>query len=270
LGEERGGGVGFVDDLGFTGQILDTSTGLLHFDWRFYDPSLGRWTAIDPGFSRAGPKALGAPGESTSAYGYVGNNFTNARDPTGLWSLRNLFGGNKSKAKAKGSKANKLAKKNNGKGDKGISGPQNGRAHETNIKTISLQEAQAKSKSMDPQIQKIEIENEVNQIESNFAQLESDARLAQDLQNMGDVDDTDLKMNPPNPNDSSARDNAKLPSWESMGMKYYGDSNRNSVSMSSSRGSFARPSVVEVTIKISNNSNANKLADKVKGGQNHK
>ncbi|MEL6178368.1 MAG: toxin TcdB middle/N-terminal domain-containing protein, partial [Myxococcota bacterium] len=38
--------VGYVDEYGFTGQEIDHSTGLVHFDWRYYDPRMGRWLSI--------------------------------------------------------------------------------------------------------------------------------------------------------------------------------------------------------------------------------
>ena len=75
---------GYVDEYGFTGQEIDRSTGLLHFRWRLYDPALGRWMSLDPLFSTATPGALANPSASTTGYAYVGNNFFNYFDPTGL------------------------------------------------------------------------------------------------------------------------------------------------------------------------------------------
>jgi len=59
----------------YTGQILDTTTGLLFYDARWYDPRLGRFISEDPiGFS-AGDANLTR---------YVGNSWPNATDPSGL------------------------------------------------------------------------------------------------------------------------------------------------------------------------------------------
>jgi len=59
----------------YTGQILDTTTGLLYYDARWYDPKLGRFVSEDPiGFS-AGDANLTR---------YVGNSWPNGVDPRGL------------------------------------------------------------------------------------------------------------------------------------------------------------------------------------------
>ena len=75
---------GDVDVYGYTGQEHDQATGLIHFDWRYYDPAVGRWLSIDPLFAVTQPDNLGRTGESTTGYAYVANNFINAIDPTGL------------------------------------------------------------------------------------------------------------------------------------------------------------------------------------------
>ena len=83
LGQERAL-TGYVDEYGFTGQELDRSTGLLHFDWRYYDPNIGRWLSIDPLFATTSSANITNLGNSTTAYAYVGGNYTNLYDPTGL------------------------------------------------------------------------------------------------------------------------------------------------------------------------------------------
>lgn len=84
LGLERGDGSGYVDEYGFTGQELDRATGLVRFDWRYYDPKIGRWMSIDPAFSSSDAENVMKHGEGTTGYAYVANNFLNAFDPTGL------------------------------------------------------------------------------------------------------------------------------------------------------------------------------------------
>ena len=83
LGAEREA-VGYVDEYGFTGQEIDRATGLLHFDWRYYDPRVGRWLSVDPAFGTTTADNLMKFGEATTAYNYVAGNFINAHDPTGL------------------------------------------------------------------------------------------------------------------------------------------------------------------------------------------
>ncbi|MEL6181332.1 MAG: RHS repeat-associated core domain-containing protein, partial [Myxococcota bacterium] len=84
LGAERADGWGYVDEYGFTGQELDRSTGLIHFDWRYLDPKTGRWLSIDPLFEVSTPGGVASLGESTTGYVYVAGRFANAVDPTGL------------------------------------------------------------------------------------------------------------------------------------------------------------------------------------------
>ncbi|MEO1270479.1 MAG: RHS repeat-associated core domain-containing protein, partial [Myxococcota bacterium] len=87
LGQERSDSWGYVDAYGFTGQELDRSTGLIHFDWRYLDPATGRWLSIDPAFGdiSTADDILAHLGEATTSYAYVAGNFVNAFDPTGLW-----------------------------------------------------------------------------------------------------------------------------------------------------------------------------------------
>jgi RHS repeat-associated protein len=63
------------DNYGYTGFWRDTGTGLLAAQNRWYDPKTGRWIAQDP---------IGFDGGQTDLSQYVGNNPTNATDPSGL------------------------------------------------------------------------------------------------------------------------------------------------------------------------------------------
>jgi RHS repeat-associated protein len=71
------------DSYGFTGQRQDDS-GTVHFSFRQLDPMTGRWSSTDPLFHLAMPDGLGAFGEATTSYAYVGNNPASDVDPTGL------------------------------------------------------------------------------------------------------------------------------------------------------------------------------------------
>lgn len=61
--------------LGFAGGLTDTTTALVRFGARDYDPSVGRWTCQDP---------AGFWGGDVSLHAYVGNAPTCAIDPAGL------------------------------------------------------------------------------------------------------------------------------------------------------------------------------------------
>ncbi|MBL8919181.1 MAG: VCBS repeat-containing protein [Myxococcaceae bacterium] len=74
---------GFVDSHGFTGQERDSSTGLIHFQFRELDPKTGRWASVDPAFAQLSA-GTARNGESLTAYAYVGNDFADKIDPTGL------------------------------------------------------------------------------------------------------------------------------------------------------------------------------------------
>ena len=78
---------GFVDSHGFTGQERDGSTGLIHFQFRELDPKTGRWASVDPAFAQLSPAAARNE-ESLTAYAYVGNDFADKVDPTGLAGIR--------------------------------------------------------------------------------------------------------------------------------------------------------------------------------------
>ncbi len=61
--------------FGFAGGIHDSSTGLVHFGAREYDPRVGRWTAPDP---------INFAGGDSNLYAYVGSNPIQYADPSGL------------------------------------------------------------------------------------------------------------------------------------------------------------------------------------------
>ncbi|MFO0750360.1 MAG: RHS repeat-associated core domain-containing protein [Myxococcota bacterium] len=81
-GAERAS-TGWVDELGFTGQELDESSGLLHFQKRSLDLGSGRWASVDPKFAVLDASLVQRLGEATTAYAYVANNFASAVDPDG-------------------------------------------------------------------------------------------------------------------------------------------------------------------------------------------
>lgn len=101
---------GYVDEHGFTGQQKDDSTGLLHFAYRDLDPSSGRWASVDPAFTELNALSLEYLGEATGGYAYVGNDFSDNIDPTGLKSEKtNGNKGNKNKNKKQPSKKGERA-----------------------------------------------------------------------------------------------------------------------------------------------------------------
>ena len=61
---------------GYTGRELDLESGLNYYRARYYDPQVGRFISVDP---------MGFGAGDTNLYRYVGNNSTNATDPTGMW-----------------------------------------------------------------------------------------------------------------------------------------------------------------------------------------
>jgi len=68
----------FILPVGYAGGLTDTTTGLVRFGYRDYDPYAGRWTAKDPIFFEGGQGNL---------YQYVQNNPVNFIDPSGLKTL---------------------------------------------------------------------------------------------------------------------------------------------------------------------------------------
>jgi RHS repeat-associated protein len=63
---------------GYTGRELDLESGLNYYRARYYDSNVGRFISVDP---------MGFGAGDTNLYRYVGNNSTNATDPTGLYSF---------------------------------------------------------------------------------------------------------------------------------------------------------------------------------------
>jgi RHS repeat-associated protein len=69
---------------GYTGRELDLESGLDYYRARYYDAAVGRFVSVDP---------MGFGAGDTNLYRYVGNNATNATDPTGMWSLQEAWNG---------------------------------------------------------------------------------------------------------------------------------------------------------------------------------
>ena len=69
-----------VDFLfGYTGRERDEETGLHYYRARYYDPAVGRFVSEDP---------IGFAAGDANLYRYVGNEVTNATDPSGLWRIK--------------------------------------------------------------------------------------------------------------------------------------------------------------------------------------
>src|SRR5207249_6786424 len=68
----------------FTGKPVSATTGLYYYFHRWYDPSIGRFTSVDPR-----PGSLSTP-QSLNPYIYVSDGPTNRIDPTGEWGLDSL------------------------------------------------------------------------------------------------------------------------------------------------------------------------------------
>jgi RHS repeat-associated protein len=69
---------------GYTGRERDLESGLDYYRARYYDSTVGRFISTDP---------MGFGAGDTNLYRYVGNNATNATDPTGMWSLQEAWNG---------------------------------------------------------------------------------------------------------------------------------------------------------------------------------
>jgi RHS repeat-associated protein len=72
------------NSFSFTGQRLDNQTGLLYYNFRYYDPVSGRFTRTDT-------KETNAAGMDT--YGYVHGNPETMCDPTGHWGWDTVLAG---------------------------------------------------------------------------------------------------------------------------------------------------------------------------------
>jgi RHS repeat-associated protein len=76
-GAPRSGAIG-ATERGWIGQTKDASTGLQYLNARYYDPTIGRFTAADPLANLAEPGSL-------DAYGYGRGSPVTLTDPTGLY-----------------------------------------------------------------------------------------------------------------------------------------------------------------------------------------
>jgi RHS repeat-associated protein len=66
---------------GYTGRELDAESGLDYYRARYYDSAVGRFISVDP---------MGFGAGDTNLYRYVGNNSTNATDPSGMISWNDV------------------------------------------------------------------------------------------------------------------------------------------------------------------------------------
>lgn len=73
-----GGAIGkVVDGVGYTGHVMDASSGLTYMQQRYYDQGVGRFLSVDPVVADAGS------GGSFNRYSYVSNNPYRYFDPDG-------------------------------------------------------------------------------------------------------------------------------------------------------------------------------------------
>ncbi len=79
-GQRSGNLFALPTDHGFTGQKLDTGTGLMYYGTRYYDPALGMFVSPDPITPNPGDPL------SLNRYAYVRNNSLRYTDPTGMFS----------------------------------------------------------------------------------------------------------------------------------------------------------------------------------------
>ncbi|MFK8905435.1 polymorphic toxin-type HINT domain-containing protein [Streptomyces sp. YS-3] len=82
----------WIDNRGYLGKPVDTTSGLNLLGARNYDPVLGRFLSVDPVFEAGDPNQMGG-------YTYAGDDPVNGSDPNGLWwhpswsSVGNFFTG---------------------------------------------------------------------------------------------------------------------------------------------------------------------------------
>jgi RHS repeat-associated protein len=80
-----------AEDHGFTGKELDAESGLYYYGARYYDPELGRFTAVDPLVLSESSRPLGsvlANPQELNGYAYVVNNPLKYIDPTGMFNVK--------------------------------------------------------------------------------------------------------------------------------------------------------------------------------------
>ncbi|WP_159045098.1 RHS repeat domain-containing protein [Streptomyces sp. NRRL F-5122] len=77
-GDTRGTTVSWIDSRGFLNAPNNTNTGLTQIGARQYDPTLGRFTSLDPVFAATDDQQL-------AGYAYSANNPVTYSDPTGLY-----------------------------------------------------------------------------------------------------------------------------------------------------------------------------------------
>ncbi|KRA74685.1 hypothetical protein ASD78_10125 [Lysobacter sp. Root667] len=68
-----------VDGIGYTGHVMDGSTGLTYMQQRYYDPTLGRFLGNDSISANSGT------GDNFNRYQYANNNPYSYIDPDGRW-----------------------------------------------------------------------------------------------------------------------------------------------------------------------------------------
>ncbi|TFV30079.1 hypothetical protein E4K10_47635 [Streptomyces sp. T1317-0309] len=88
-GGTRGTAVSWIDNRGFLNAPTNTNTGLTQLGARQYDPTIGRFTSLDPVFQATDDQQL-------AGYAYAANNPITNSDPTGLCPV-DLCGGGEGK-----------------------------------------------------------------------------------------------------------------------------------------------------------------------------
>lgn len=95
--------------IGFAGGLYDSDTGLIHFGYREYDPTIGRFISPDP---------LGYGGGDVDVYGYCLDDPVNFIDPLGLMvhnGMHGAFGGQDISERAHSTLGNNRDKSKNNK-----------------------------------------------------------------------------------------------------------------------------------------------------------